>query len=364
VRVFFAGGGTGGHLYPGLAIARALVALRPEVRPHFVGARRGIEREVLPTTEFPFTLLDLHPLYRPQLWKNWRTLRGARSAWRGVSALAAAERPRLIVGTGGYASGAALAWGVRHGVPIVQHIGDAVPGHAARLFARWSAECYLGFADAAPLLPPPLARYQVTGNPIEPPPTPRPDAADARRRWGAAADATVVLVFGGSQGSLALNTAVAGWVAQGLPSNVFLLWATGRNTYDRFAALERPGVRIIPYLSPISDAYAAADLAVVRGGMMGTAELCAWGIPMVVVPLPTAAADHQTKNALALERAGAAIHLPQQGLTGAQLATVVGGLLADGSRRAALAAGALALAKPDAALTIATRIATLLASSR
>jgi UDP-N-acetylglucosamine--N-acetylmuramyl-(pentapeptide) pyrophosphoryl-undecaprenol N-acetylglucosamine transferase len=364
VRVFFAGGGTGGHLYPGLAIARALVRLRPDVQPHFVGAQRGIEREVLPTTEFPHTLLDLHPLYRPQLWKNWRTLRGAVTAWQGMAALAAAERPRLIVGTGGYASGAALAWGARHGVPIAQHVGDAVPGRAARLFARWSTECYLGFADAQPYLPPHPTRYHVTGNPIDPPPVPRPDRRDARVRWGFAADATVLLVFGGSQGSLRMNEAVAGWIAEGLPPGLQLIWATGRATYERFAPLEQPGVRVLPYLAPIAEAYAAADLALVRGGMMGSAELCAWEIPMLVVPLPTAADDHQTRNALALERGGAAIHLPQAQLTPATLGAAVRALLADPARRDALAAGTRALAKPQAAATIAARLSALLPSGR
>ena len=109
MNVLFAGGGTGGHLYPGLAIARALVRLDRSVKPHFVGARRGIERDVLPKTEFPHTLLDLHPLYRPAVWKNWRTVRGAFSAWSGMGKLGRELSPALVVGTGGYASGAALA---------------------------------------------------------------------------------------------------------------------------------------------------------------------------------------------------------------------------------------------------------------
>jgi UDP-N-acetylglucosamine--N-acetylmuramyl-(pentapeptide) pyrophosphoryl-undecaprenol N-acetylglucosamine transferase len=364
VRVLFAGGGTGGHLYPGLAIARALVRLRPDVRPHFVGAQRGIEREVLPRSEFPHTLLDLHPLYRPQVWKNWRTLRGAATAWRGMAALAATERPRLVVGTGGYASGAALAWGARHGVPIAQHIGDSVPGRAARLFARWSTECYLGFADAEPYLPPHPTRYHVTGNPIEPPPDPRPTHAAAKARWGFAPDTTVVLVFGGSQGSLRINDAVAGWLAAGLPTALRLIWATGQATYDRFQHLDSPTVHVLPYLSPIAEAYAAADLALVRGGMMGTAELCAWEIPMLIVPLPSAADDHQTKNARALERGGAAIHLPQAELTPTTLATTVEALLADPTRRARLVEGARALAKPQAAATIAARLSALVPVGR
>src|SRR4051794_24522272 len=99
MRILFAGGGTGGHLYPGLAIARAVVRARPEVKPYFVGALRGIERDVLPTTEFPHVLLDLHPLYRQKFWNNWRTVVGAVGAWRRLSRLAAEERPRAIVGT-------------------------------------------------------------------------------------------------------------------------------------------------------------------------------------------------------------------------------------------------------------------------
>ena len=107
--LWFAGGGTGGHLYPGLAIARAVARLAPGVRPHFIGAWRGIERDVLPGTEFPHTLLDLHPLYRRTPWDNWRTLRGALRAWRTLSAeVRASGKPVGVVGTGGYAAGVAL----------------------------------------------------------------------------------------------------------------------------------------------------------------------------------------------------------------------------------------------------------------
>src|SRR6266567_6994145 len=103
-RIVFAGGGTGGHLYPGIAIARALVRARPSIEPFFVGARRGIERQVLPTTEFPHLLLDLHPLYRPAVWNNWKTLAGAVGAWRSIGALVRQDRPAVLVGTGGYAA--------------------------------------------------------------------------------------------------------------------------------------------------------------------------------------------------------------------------------------------------------------------
>jgi len=360
VNVLFAGGGTGGHLYPGLAIARALVRLDPAVRPHFVGARRGIEREVLRNSEFPYTLLDLHPLYRSAVWKNWRTVRGAFSAWRGMSGLGSELNPALAVGTGGYASGAALAWAWTHRVPIVQHIGDSYPGATARLFTRISKEAYLGFPEAEEWLPHTGCLFRNTGNPIDPPPDIRPDRAAARAKWGFPPSARVLLVFGGSQGARAVNQAVAAWMERGIPGSLCVIWATGGAQHDAFTHFDRADVRVVPYLSPIADAYAAADLAFVRGGMMSTSELCAWGVPMIICPLPTAAMDHQTSNAVALEKVGAAIHLAQRDLTAASLDGVVRGLLDDRGRMASMREHAIARARPRAAAEIAAFIQTLL----
>ncbi|MGH7718169.1 MAG: glycosyltransferase, partial [Gemmatimonadaceae bacterium] len=118
MRIVLAGGGTGGHLYPGLAVARALARLEPRARPFFVGARRGIEREVLPESGFPYLLLDLHPLYRARPWQNWRTATGLIGAWRAVKRAFGEERPAAVVGLGGYASGAALAYAAVGGIPI------------------------------------------------------------------------------------------------------------------------------------------------------------------------------------------------------------------------------------------------------
>ena len=360
MNVLFAGGGTGGHLYPGLAIARALVRLDGSVRPHFVGARRGVDAEILPTTEFPHTLLDSHPLYRERRWRNWRTLRGAASSWVAMGRLGRALKPRLVVGTGGYASGVPLVWGWTHRVPVVQHIGDSHPGSTARLLTRISREAYLGFPEARSWLPRGRCVLRDTGNPIDPPPDITPDRAGARQRWGFPASARVMLVFGGSQGARALNHAVAAWIERGLPPSLCLVWATGKGQYDAFKQLDSADVRVAPYLSPITDAYAASDLAFVRGGMMGTSELCAWGIPMIICPLPSAAQDHQTANAVALERVGAAIHLPQSELSAERLDAVVRWTFEKPARLESLRQGALGRSRPKAAMEIARFILQLL----
>ena len=362
-RVFFAGGGTGGHLYPGLAIARALKQLRPDVEPFFIGAQRGIERDILPTTEFPHVLLDLHPLYRAQIWNNWKTVRGAAGAWRQLSRIAASKAPAAVVGTGGYASGLALAYAAAHRLPYVLQEQNSYPGLTMRFFARWAREVYLGYPEAARYLS--RGRHTAlvdSGNPIEPPPRDRPERAAARRVWGLPVDGgKVLLVFGGSQGARAINSAVAEWLRSGKrPRDLYVIWATGRGTYAEFASLAADGVVVRPYIAPMRDAYAATDIAVARAGAMGTAELAAWGIPAILVPLPTAAADHQSVNARTLAAAGAAIHIPQPEFTSPRLDETLRDLLGKPAELARLAQGAAARARPNAAVEIAKRIAAML----
>ncbi len=363
--VFFAGGGTGGHLYPGLAIARALVQREPAIEPYFIGARRGIEREILPTTGFPYQLLSLHPLYRRTPWNNWRTLLGAVSAWRTLTRVAAAVPPLAVIGTGGYAAGVALAWGRAHGIPTALHEPDSHPGLTTRAFAGGARDIYLGFPEAAPLLRPgPQTRVLPFGCPIEPPPIVRLSRSEARRAWSFPDHLFVILVFGGSQGARAVNEAIAAWCRQGLPSDVGLVWATGRGQFDAYAQYESTHVRVRPYLAPIANAYAVADLAVARAGAMSIAELCAWGIPSVLVPLPTAAQDHQSHNARTLATSGAAIHLPQSQLSVGSLDATVRELVAQPHALHAMHVAALRRARPQAADDIAQAILELLQSPR
>lgn len=360
MRVFFSGGGTGGHLYPGLAIARALVDRAPWLSVHFIGARRGIEREVLPGTEFAHTLLELHPLYRTAPWRNVRTVSGGVGALRTIDRLAREQQPACVVGTGGYAAAAALAWGHLRRVPLVLHESDSFPGKVTRLFAPRARLVSLGFPEAE-------GRLRVAersgvasfGNPIVPPDASPALREQARSQWQLPNDGFTVLVVGGSQGSAALNAAVAEWCALGVAPEVTLLWATGRAHFEQHRSLAAHNVRVVPYLSPIAPAYAVADLAITRAGAMTIAELCAWAVPSVLVPLPTAAQDHQAHNAATLAAAGAAIHLPQSQLDGAALAASVAALQAQPDVRTRMARAAGSRGRPDAAARIAEAIATL-----
>jgi UDP-N-acetylglucosamine--N-acetylmuramyl-(pentapeptide) pyrophosphoryl-undecaprenol N-acetylglucosamine transferase len=360
MRILFAGGGTGGHLYPGLAIARAVQRLDPTARPFFIGARRGIEKDVLPGSGFAHRLLDLHPLYRSRPWENWRTIVGFARAWREIGALAREERPAVVVGTGGYAAAATCAWAAAHRVPVALQEQNSFAGITARLIARVAREIYLGYAEARRSLRPRRdAWMEETGNPIEPPPSPRPPREAARRAWGFPPTARVLLVTGGSQGARVLNQVTRVWIERGLPEELHVIWGTGKGTFAEFAHLESSRVRVRPYLSPIADAYAAADLALTRAGALTLAELCAWGIPGLLVPLPTAAADHQTANARALAQSGAARVLPQGELNAERLDREVRSVLADTSQLEAMKRAALARGRPDAAEKIARRVLAL-----
>jgi UDP-N-acetylglucosamine--N-acetylmuramyl-(pentapeptide) pyrophosphoryl-undecaprenol N-acetylglucosamine transferase len=366
-HVLFAGGGTGGHLYPALALASALQEERVGTAVHFVGARRGVEAQVLPRLHVPHTLLNFEPLRRSRIWQNWRLLPSLISSMRGLSRLFRELHPRLVVGTGGYASAPACAFALLKGVPVALQEQNSWPGLTTRVMSRWARQVHLGFPEArARLRPGPRTEVSALGNPIRPPDTSLNRSA-CRAHFGLRLDATVVLVVGGSQGSRAINEALLGALA--LPASpgaqVDVLWATGPHHFDTISARLRtlegvPFVKALPYIDDMPGALATADLAISRAGAMATAELLAWGIPSVLIPLPTAAADHQTHNARALAEAGAALLLPESGLTGARLLQELRRLVDDPALRSSMAAAARSRARPHAARDIARRLINLM----
>ncbi|MBX3147572.1 MAG: undecaprenyldiphospho-muramoylpentapeptide beta-N-acetylglucosaminyltransferase [Gemmatimonadales bacterium] len=356
LTVLVAGGGTGGHLMPALAIADALRTRHPEWRIVMVGATRGVESHLLPARDYPFHLLPFEPIYRRQWWKNYRWPWLALRLLGMIRRLLDQERPALVVGTGGYASGPLLWAAARRGIPTAILDQDAYPGLATRWLAPRVREVYLGAPEAVPHLRPGRStEVVVTGSPIAPPSPER--RAAARAGFGLQDDRPVLLVIGGSQGAVAINELMAGWIGEDGLTDLNLIWATGRGSYARYRDLDaRPGRRVVDFLDPIADAYAVADLVVGRAGMTTIAELCAWGLPSILIPLPTAAADHQTKNAEALERAGAAVLRRQADLTPRQLGEAVRHLLADPVRLGAMRAAALARGKPGAVTQIVARL--------
>lgn len=314
------GGGTSGHVLPALAIAEALVdAGHPASTIHYVGARRGIETRLLPSTPFPHHFLDISGLQRSL--KRWREngvlpvrlLRATRAAGRLLDRLA----PRVVVSVGGYASVPAVLAARRRRIPVIVVSYDRTPGMASRLTARFAAACAVAFPDS------PLPRAVVTGAPVRRVVRELDRAGgrvDARRQLGLPPERFVVAVTGGSQGSGVLNDAVAAYAAMHRDDAEL---AIRQIVGERFVAAAPPSRdgsdgllhQVVGYDDRIELTYAAADLLVGRGGASTVAEVAVTGIPAILVPWRDAAEDHQTRNVAWLADAGAATALPEADVT-------------------------------------------------
>ncbi|HUF36639.1 MAG TPA: UDP-N-acetylglucosamine--N-acetylmuramyl-(pentapeptide) pyrophosphoryl-undecaprenol N-acetylglucosamine transferase, partial [Gemmatimonadales bacterium] len=305
-------------------------------------------------------LLPTEPIYRRAWWKNLRWPAIAGRVLRRVEEVFDEEQPAAVLGTGGYASGPVVWWASRRGIPCAIQEQNAYPGLASRWLSRRVRHVYLGLPEARRMLRfGPDTEVFDTGNPITPPtPERRPEAL---RQFGLDGARPVVLVTGGSQGALPINRAVAGWIDTGAAGGLSVIWATGRATYPEFACRHRPpGVTVVDFLDPMADGYAVADLVVSRAGMITVAELCAWGLPSILIPLPTAAADHQTHNARVLAEAGASLLLSQAELGAVRLGATIDGVLAAPGTLEGMAERARARGRPHAAAEIVSKLLTLL----
>ena len=348
---------------PALAVAEELRQHHPGVRLVLVGAERGIESRILPKRGFRFHLLPGEPIYRQQWWKNVRWPFILLRLLRRVDLVLKEECPAAVLGTGGYAAGPLVWMAAQRRIPTAIQEQNAYPGIASRRLARQVNHVYLGLQEAAAHLHTGAqTRTFTTGNPILPPDPARREAA--LKRFAIPAGRPVLLVTGGSQGALAVNRVVARWLAAGGGRDCVVLWATGRTSYPEFRSLNNPpAVQVIEFLDPIADAYAVADLVVSRAGALTIAELCAWGLPSILIPLPSAAADHQAHNARAMATAGASRVLLQADLSPETLAREVSQLLGEDTRRQQMAIFARERGHPDAAARIVSHLLTLLPPS-
>jgi len=370
-RVLFAGGGTGGHLYPALYLGEAVKRLDPSAEVFFVGALRGVEARVLPEKRVAHQLLPLEPIRRAQPLQNWRLVPSMFSSIAGLRRIFRSFKPDLVVGTGGYASGPAVAYALMTGVPAAVQEQNSFPGFVSRKVAGRVRQIHLAFPEARKYLKI-GARTEVFdfGNPIQPPDF-AVDRAAARARFELGGG-TVCLVTGGSQGARAVNESllsdIRGAVEGRLPApppGFEILWATGTGNYEaisqKLGEIGRPAwVKVMPYIQDMPGALASADFAVARAGAMSLAELCAWGVPSILIPLPSAAANHQYHNAVALADAGAALMVEEKDLAPGRLWTDVQTLAASPERRAEVAAKARERGRPDAADRIAGELLRLI----
>jgi UDP-N-acetylglucosamine--N-acetylmuramyl-(pentapeptide) pyrophosphoryl-undecaprenol N-acetylglucosamine transferase len=357
LRILVAGGGTGGHLYPGIAIAED-VKTTTGGGAVFVGTARGLETKLVPAAGFPLELVTVSGLKRM----------GARGLLRGLARLPGAfiesarilrrHRPDVVLGVGGYASGPLVFAAALLGYPTAIQEQNSLPGFTNRVLGKLVRRVFVAFDDAAGRFARRKVRY--LGNPV------RRSFLD-RVTAGAPAEAgRAIVILGGSQGSRAVNELASGMVrvldARGrLPP---VIHQTGADQFDEmqvnYAALGYAGrVDVRAYIDDMPAVLSQAAVCVARAGALTLAELAIMRRPAILIPLPTAADDHQTMNALAFERAGAAVVLPQAEASATRLGDLVDEILQDPARRAGMAAAMGTLARPDATHDIVAELAAI-----
>lgn len=358
MKVLFAAGGTGGHLYPAIAIAEELRRLEPSAVIEFAGTSKKIEARVIPQKGYPF-----HPIWISGFSRRLRMDNLLFPVKVVVSLLQSfflirRLRPDIVIGTGGYVCGPVLFTASLSGIPTVVHESNSYPGVTTRLLAGRVTKVFTTFEITRTWLAA-SAKVEVVGNPT------RAELSAANRTDGAAAfglspDRSTLFVFGGSLGAASINSAMPAVVSLAVARGWQVIWQTGETDKSSAANVPtHPDIKVMPYVDRMDLGYAAADLVVCRSGATTLAELTRLGKPAVLVPYPYAAANHQELNANAMVEAGAAVML-KDGTLQKELTGTVERLMSDTGARADMAKKSLALGRPDAGSVIAHKLRSMI----
>ncbi len=363
MRMIISGGGTGGHIYPAITIAKEVAKLVNNCEILFVGTKHGLEADIVPKEGFNFATIEVRGLERKISWQNVLTLVAtAGSVWRSVQIIRK-FKPDVVIGTGGYVCGPVLLAASFLKIPTLIQEQNVIPGITNKILARFVDKIAVGYTEAERY----FKKYKpdqivFTGNPI------RPEVMSATREEGQKVlgirpDRLTLLVVGGSRGARSINTAMLG-VCKHFNGNesIQILHVTGQSEYNSIVGnIEQSGIElsgdgniiIKPYLYNMPLALAAADVAVFRAGAVGLAELTARGIPSILIPYPYAAENHQEFNARVLETNGAAMVIADKELTDVKLIHSIETLLNNPQMVANMANKSRELGRPQAAETIA-----------
>jgi UDP-N-acetylglucosamine--N-acetylmuramyl-(pentapeptide) pyrophosphoryl-undecaprenol N-acetylglucosamine transferase len=344
MRVIIAAGGTGGHIYPGVAIAREFKQRDPATEILFVGTPRGLESKIVPREGFDLQLIQVGALKGVSLFAKSKSLIGLPLSFVAALGILRRFKPDIVIGVGGYSSGPTLLMAALRRIPTMIVEPNAVPGYTNRVLARYIDAAALTFADALDYFG---KRGVVTGNPV------RGDFAGIKKKMRGAR--LNVLIFGGSQGAHAINmtmTEAAGWLAS-QKERLAIVHQTGEKDYETVErAYKEAGLKdaeVKPFIHDMAARFGQADLLICRSGATTVAEVAAAGKAAIFVPFPFATDDHQRKNAEAFERVGAGRIILQKDLTPARLAEELQRLMDDPGAIDRMEEASRHLGRPDSA---------------
>ena len=349
-KFLFAGGGTGGHLFPAVAVAQEIKEMKPKAEILFVGTKNKIEGRVLPKLGFPLKSIWIEGFYRKFDLRNLLfPLRLIVSVAQSLF-INIVYKPKVAIGTGGYAAGPAIwaAWVL--GAKIILLEQNSYPGVTTRLLERYANEVHLSFEDSKKYLKRKNVHY-LTGNPVRKN-LGSSSKQDALRLFGLSSEKKTLLVLGGSLGARSLNTAVKKNVKSISENEIQIIWQTGKNYYNDYKNLNSDMVKVHDFIEDMNAAYSACDLMLARAGATTIAEILVLGIPCVLVPSPNVAENHQYYNAKSLADKGAAI-LIEDAKVADELPNIVFNTLSSNNQLNKLRNNALSIAKPNAAKEIA-----------
>ena len=310
IRVILSGGGTGGHIFPAVAIANAIKEAAPAADILFVGAKGRMEMEKVPAAGYPIEGLWISGLQRRLTVDNFKFPFKVISSLFNARKIIKSFKPDVVVGTGGYASGPTLRMASWLGIPTLIQEQNSLPGITNKMLASKADIICVAYKGMEKFFP--SSKIRLTGNPV------RHDIefnnnrkSEALKQFNLAEDKITLLVVGGSLGARTLNQSIHAGLRILASENIQLIWQTGKAYADQAAKavveFEGKGIITLPFLKEMDKAYSAADIVVSRAGAIAISELCILGKPSILVPSPNVAEDHQTKNALALSTCGAAI---------------------------------------------------------
>ena len=312
LRVIISGGGTGGHIFPAVSIANAIKALRPDAKILFVGALGRMEMQRVPAAGYEIKGLPIQGFERKNLLKNIKVLYKIWQSQRMAKKIIKDFRPQVAVGVGGYASGPTLNMAAAKGIPCLLQEQNSYAGVTNKLLAKKAAKICVAYEGMERFFP--ADKIMMTGNPVR---QQLLDTTishdDAIRSFGLDPTKKTVLIVGGSLGARTLNESVLQHLDHIRESQVQFIWQTGKyysaEISERMKGQDVPNLTITDFISDMGAAYKAADLVVSRAGAGSISEFCLLGKPVILVPSPNVAEDHQTKNALALVNKQAALYV-------------------------------------------------------
>jgi UDP-N-acetylglucosamine--N-acetylmuramyl-(pentapeptide) pyrophosphoryl-undecaprenol N-acetylglucosamine transferase len=354
IAVVFAAGGTGGHLFPAIAVADEMKKLRPDIRIVFAGSREKIEARMVPQKGYEFAPIWISGVHRRLTLTNLLfPVKVIVSLWQSMLLLLSVK-PQVVIGTGGYVCGPVLFMAAIMRIPTIVHESNSYPGMTTRMLASRVTDLLITFDVTRKYLKKKNgSRAVLTGNPTRDELV-RPRKEEGLRQFGLAADKKTVFVFGGSLGAESINKVIARDVDAFRAAGIQLLWQVGGNAPETYEKMAGNGVVVKRFIDDMASAYAAADLVISRSGATTIAELTRLGKPALLVPYPFAAADHQTMNALVLQDAGGAAVIADREFPEKGMASILS-LLQNVEVLKLMSRKSLSLGRPTAGKEIAQR---------